>query len=193
MTLTKIQDHDQRAVDDLIGFFRRERIETITRVFAEKAQEIEDVFWQLITERFLDTAVGVNLDILGRIVRRERGPLNDDVYRAILRGKIAANLSSGTYPEVLRVVELCLNVRSTGISIEVVPEYPAAATLRVDLHPIIPGLGPYIADLITSAASNGVRVLFQYHEVGPSFAFDGQGGATMDSSYYFSTTAEGRE
>ncbi len=189
---TKITNHADRIVGDLLEQFQgKPRIEALVRVVAAKVQEIEDAFWQLMLERFLDTATGEQLDNLGRIVERERGDLGDEVYRGILRAKIAANLSSGTHPEVVRVAELAIDSATTGATAEVVLEHPAAATIRVIDQALVAGLGPHVADLLTIAASSGVRILFQYRESSPGFRFDGAGGAKFDGGYHFATTVEG--
>lgn len=192
MALTKITDHERLARADLLEQFKGlPNIEAILDVVSTKVQEIEEAFWQLLLERFLPTAIGVQLDMIGRIVLRDRANLVDDVYRAVLRGKIAANLSSGTHPEVLHVVELCIDSATTGAVAEVVLEYPAGATIRVTADPLVADLGPHVADLITIAESSGVRILFQYYETDPPFAFDGFGSAKFDGGYYFATTIEG--
>jgi len=192
MTLTKITDHAQRILDDLLEQFKdKPNLEAILTAIGRQAQDLEDAFWQLLLDRFLPNAVGAQLDIIGRIVRRDRADLSDDVYRAILRGKIAANLSSGTHPEVLRVVELCLDSDNTGAIIEVVLEYPAAVTIRVTEDALVVGLGPHVADLAQLAAGSGVRVLFTYFENDPPFAFDDAAIGFDDATVAWGTTAEG--
>lgn len=59
-------------------------------------QPLEDVLTQLDNERDLDTAVGVQLDVLGLLIGLLRGSLTDDQYRKALRVKVSQNASRGT-------------------------------------------------------------------------------------------------
>lgn len=192
MAPTKVTDHQARARDDLLQQFKGlPNIQAIVDAASAQVQDLEEALWELLINRWLPTAEGVQLDTIGRIIDRGRGTLADDVYRGVLRGKIAANLSSGTYPEVLRVVELCVDFDTTAIAITVTPEHPAAAVLSILADSLTADLGPHVADLITLAAANGVRLLFQYYETDPPFAFDGAGSAKFDGGYHFTTTIEG--
>jgi len=173
MALEIINDHADRAIANLLVQFKdRPNIEAVLRVVVGKVQEIEIAFWQLLTERLLGEAVGSQLDVIGRIIGRDRGPLDDDVYRGVLRGKVAANLSSGTWAEVVHVVALCVNSVIVGSYVEGVPEYPAAGTIRITSTPLVEGIGPHVADLVALAESSGVRILFQYYEGDYVFGFD---------------------
>ncbi len=188
----KTTDHDTRALGDLLQQFKgRPNIEAFLRAFATKAQEVENALWQLVTERWLHTAVGAQLDLLGRLLRRDRAGLSDDVYRGILRAIIAARLSSGTHPEVLRVVQLAINAAVTGGHLKITRQPPAGAEVFLDNQALLAGLGVHVADLIALAASMGIRIVFTYIEVDSAFAFDDANIGFDDSAYGWGLTSVG--
>jgi len=77
-------------------------------------QSVEDVAWQLYTERGLEAiedggpAEGVQLDTIGKIVGQERlaAFVADVDYRVALRLRIAANRSNGYWSELFNLFEL---------------------------------------------------------------------------------------
>lgn len=89
-----ITDHEAQMLDALFPEWREGLdVRRLIGVLAEKIQEAEDVYNDLITLRLLDTATGDSLDQYGDLVNFVRGNLTDDEYRLILRGKILANRS----------------------------------------------------------------------------------------------------
>lgn len=118
----------------LIGHFQEDpAMVSFSTIFGNKVQEIEDALWQLYTERGIDTAIGAQLDILGKILGYTRGGLDDDTYRLRLRGKIALNRDSGTITEILDIFALLLPT----LSLELRDTPPAGFELRI--VGIIPG------------------------------------------------------
>lgn len=118
----------------LIGHFQEDpAMVSFATIFGNKIQEIEDALWQLYTERGIDTAVGAQLDILGKILDYTRGGLDDDIYRLRLRAKIALNRDSGTIAEILSIFALLL----PGLGLELRDTPPAGFELRI--VGIIPG------------------------------------------------------
>ena len=99
--------------NDLVGkllisrFVEAEKLKAYLAAFAKQAQEIEDAIMQLLNERHLDVAEGVQLDIIGKIVGLERevlgtvlSTLTDADYRRFLKSKILAT-NNNTSREVL--------------------------------------------------------------------------------------------
>lgn len=63
-------------------------------------KEVETTFYQLLNERGIYTAIGAQLDILGKLVGEERGGRSDDLYRQAILGRISVNKASGTIDDV---------------------------------------------------------------------------------------------
>lgn len=105
-----VTDHVDQALAELLSKFspeRAPRLRRIVTVAATQSQEVEDAFQELLTERFLDNAEGVQLDIYGKLVGNiafTRGPLTDDEYRAIIRVAIQVNRSDGGAEQAIQIV-----------------------------------------------------------------------------------------
>lgn len=65
-----------------------------------QVQEIEVMFIALINERYLSTAVGAQLDGIGRVVGELRLGRSDTDYRAVLSGRIRANRANGRVEDI---------------------------------------------------------------------------------------------
>lgn len=64
-------------------------------------ESVEDTLFDLLNERSITTAVGEQLDVIGRIVGEDRQGKSDDFYRSALMGRIVANTSDCTTEAVL--------------------------------------------------------------------------------------------
>jgi len=68
-------------------------------------QELENVFFQLRDNRWLDTAVGAQLDGLGRILGLHRTSADDEEYRAALYVQVQINVSKSEPERLLALLE----------------------------------------------------------------------------------------
>lgn len=110
MTVTKTTTHVDEAKALLVEQFRgKPDLEALLSAFIAQVQDLEDVLFQLLENRWLDTASGVQLDGIGAIVGLERLGLNDDDYRTALRAQIRLNRSSGTIPDNTTILELLIS------------------------------------------------------------------------------------
>lgn len=188
-----ILDHAARAVARLKEQFKsKEGVESLLNSLAEPAQGVEDALWQLYTERSIDVAVGVQLDALGAIVGQERGGMTDDDYRRHVRARIAANRSSGTVEDVIRVLVLVVNDEDAVIEID--PQPPAAYVARVNGVAVDPTVAAIASDFLYDATSAGVRPILEYSENEPAdtFTFDvGTSGTELDAGLFADAIAGG--
>jgi hypothetical protein len=166
--------HLEEALDQLLEQFKgRPRLEAMIASYMTQIQDLETAFHDLLTERFISTAIGAQLDGIGQIVVLPRNGLTDEEYRTALRGKIRVNLSNGTPPELITIVRLMVNdpallirlveVEETTVEIEV---------LEGTLFPTNPEL---IGAFLILAKAAGVRIIFRY-----SYA------ANFDNQFVFS-------
>jgi hypothetical protein len=88
----------------------------ITALLSE-VQTAEDAALATLIGRYLDNAIGVQLDGLGDLVGEERLGRSDDDYRNAIRVRIFQNQSSGTPEEMLTLLRLLVQ-DATGIHIE---------------------------------------------------------------------------
>jgi len=127
---------------------------TETDAAAVKAlQELEDVFYELMTVRFISNATGDQLDIIGKILGRRRLVSWSDVtYRAVLYGIVWHNISNGE-PEA--VIECALAITESDF-VQYQEIYPGRIKLTWDGEPEL--LDALINQLTDEAALGGVRV-----------------------------------
>ena len=136
MSITVITDHNQEAINRLLGQFRnKDNIEDLLTIFTEQIQDLETCNTQLVTLRLLGTASGVQLDQFGKVVGQLRGGRNDEDYRIVLAGKIGVNNSEGTAEELISTFHTYSDISD----FQYFPYYPAACQIITDSIPVYPG------------------------------------------------------
>lgn len=128
----------------------KENIETWIQIYLEGVQDLEDHAWLVYTQRFLENAEGVQLDVLGDIVGEQRGGKEDPQYRIWIGVRIRLNRSFGTIKDVIDCILLATDALFT------VREYTSAAfEVRFDEHPDFPNDIQAIVKLGKAAGVNG--------------------------------------
>jgi hypothetical protein len=111
-----VTDHVEQALADLLSKYSPERAPRLRRlvtVEATQSQEVEDAFQELLTERYLDNAEGVQLDLYGKLVGNvaaSRGALTDDDYRRFIRVAIQINRSDGGAEQAIQIMAQIVEV-----------------------------------------------------------------------------------
>jgi hypothetical protein len=136
--------------------------------FVAQLQELDTVVLELYTDRWLESAIGAQLDIIGAIVGEERQGKSDDDYRDAIKVRIGINLGNGTAEDVIEVVRSFFD----DMTVQIVDYYPASFVVRL-IDPIDPltidttKLRAYIQDV----KPVGVHVVLEFYVTGP-FQFD---------------------
>jgi hypothetical protein len=78
------------------------------RSFLVQVQEIEVMLFSLMAERYLSTAVGAQLDGIGRVVGEPRSGKNDLDYRVALQGRIIRNRANSRIEDIHTLFGLLL-------------------------------------------------------------------------------------
>ena len=152
MSLTEKTNHVDEAIDNLIEQFKNKpKFQGFIRSFVNQVQELEQMFFQLLNDTVLDTAVGVQLDGIGSIVGEERQGRNDDDYRAAIRARILLNLSNGTPEDILGILSL-LNPSTV---IQLTEYFPAALTVYI-VAPLTTAEAQQMLSKLLSAKPAGV-------------------------------------
>ena len=127
MSSTYISDHITRAKNRLIEQYKgKSKVEGVIEALVKPLQELEDVLQQLKTERWVDSAIGVQLDKIGEIVGMEREyEQGDEDYRLLIKAKIIMNLNQGTPEEVIAAAKFFIGA----IFIWYLEVYPAAVDI----------------------------------------------------------------
>jgi hypothetical protein len=165
-TLEQNTAHVATGLGRLARQFRKPVVEAILTAYLAEVQAIEDAFWALLIIS-LDWNQGAHLDQIGRLVGEQRGGLGDLAYRSLVRARILANRSRGTFDDVREVLRATLNAISYGLD----PVYPAALLAELATFPGT-GLPPRIGVLVRRATAAGVGVALVSPAVaGDVFAF----------------------
>ncbi len=138
---------------------------------AEEFQELENVSYSLIVDRYLDNATGKTLEYIGGQVGMPKpvsgpGSNNDDIYRLLIKAKIAENCSDGTTPELQQILGI---FGATDIKTHDIPY--AAIEFNIFGENIIAPLS-YIKDALIRA-SDPVEIDLSKHDLTGYFGFAG--------------------
>lgn len=117
-----ILDSYQRALALLASQFRGVKedgeltnLQKLIRAIVTPVQELQDVNYELETERWLSSAVGQQLDEIGIILGLPRNlDESDSDYRERLQFQIFINTSSGTPEEIIRILKTLTNATFIG-------------------------------------------------------------------------------
>lgn len=148
--IEQITDHEIAGERRLLSQFHGSQFQTFCGIWFDKIQAIEDVLYPMIQAKYLAYATGQTLEYLGELVGMPRpiGGLaasDDEIYRALIYGKIAANVSWGTKQDIYDIVGAL-----QGTSIKVYNVYPAAVTVNYIASTVIDDCS-CIRDILESA------------------------------------------
>lgn len=152
------------------------------RAVLASVQDVENALQQLFRERRIDTAVGEQLDVLGRLVGQKRNGLSDDDYRRYVRARIAANRSNGSYEDLIKVTGLVLDDDAAYIHVR----RAGTATVIVKVEDILltMALGDIVLTFLKQAVAAGVRLILEFdiQAEADTFCFFGGPGKGFGSS-----------
>lgn len=89
----------------------------VMSVLADEFSLIEQTLATIIAYRDIDKARGMTLDLIGQNINQKRGKATDEVYRILLKSKIARNLSDGTVNTIIDVISLALSTKPSDVKI----------------------------------------------------------------------------
>ena len=142
-----ISDYTPVVQATLLSQYKRAgRLLGIVEAGCSQANNVEEAMFEIRDGFWIRNAVGVQLDILGRIYKVPRGSLSDDNYRIQLQFQ-AASLVNGNPEELLTFLSFVTGVGD----LEYFPEYPAGFAITTDETSVNRAL-------LESLAPAGVRV-----------------------------------
>ena len=147
--------------------YTKKRESVLVRLFRIVGAEFASLRQALLTtEKYhdIDQAVGASLDNIGNDVRQPRGQLNDMAYRAVIKAKIARQLSPGDIDSIKRIVAAMLDVQTADVGLRTLwqadPSEPAAVEVSAPMDALAQfNLTPtQFAGLLQRLVAGGVRV-----------------------------------
>jgi len=182
---THVADAKARLVEQ---YKRKPNIDGILQSFVQQYQDMEDVINDMFFSRFVNNAVGRQLDLFGTIVDLDRQGFDDTFYRILLNAKIGQNISSGDPERVISTLVLL-----TGAS-QVMYQNLNNATVGLAINTTIPAnLVDLIFATMQSVVMAGIRIDFivSYDATEP-FSFDGIGPIGLGFSSLAAPTTGGK-
>lgn len=101
-----ITDHVERARELMTNDLKdKPNMGAFNKAFVSEVQELEDVFYELVIQRRVETAQGAMLDQLGAVVGEARDGLSDNDYRRFVQARVETNIGEGEIPRLISVLK----------------------------------------------------------------------------------------
>jgi hypothetical protein len=155
----------------------------VLRALLAPAAALEAAMQQVLTQRAIDTAVGVQLTALGKLVGMDRqGVTDDEIYRRFVRAAVVANKSNGLIDDILTIGKLVVN--DVGAVFTLRNEGAAAFVLAISGVAVTDAVAAVLIKLIRQATGAGIRAILEYSSAAPSTVFVLDLGPSEDVGHY---------
>lgn len=152
--IERIISHVGDGLDRLLTQYKgRPRLKGWASAYLRQVQVLEDAAYDVLIARMIDNAIGVQLDVIGRIVGEFRSGRVDTVYRRFLRARIRINRSQGNTQDVLDVLAI---ITSTPLFFT---EYQPAC-LYIALSQIADEDPVLLYSMLRDTKAGGVKLVF---------------------------------
>jgi len=149
-------DHNALGYARLLWQYRGDqpRLQAFLDAHLDDVQSLEDVGMDVLVGRWPLTAIGAQLDVLGKIVGQGRGSFGDDQYRLFILARILVNKSNGRTEELMNILSVL------GAESIISSEWPGEVRLDVTSCEYPDSVG----DLIMAAKAGSGRMHFVFNE-----------------------------
>lgn len=163
---TQITDHVQQAKNRILHQYLRPHLDAsqyaistqlpklVEGLYSKGIQGFEDAVFTTIPKLDIASNSGKNLDQIGDIVGQQRNDLNDDDYRARLKGKVAVNTSNGHSDDIYRIWK----AYSSATVVLITEVFPAGIQINTDTVPSGGNL-PEVIKLIDDSLGAGISLV----------------------------------
>jgi hypothetical protein len=128
--------HVAEGISHLIDFFRSgPRNQAELAAYLDQAQEIEDMLWVLKSAFDVDTAVGVQLNYIGKKVGEPRLGRDDEQYRSAIRVRVMVNNSDGRAEQMIEIANAMFPEETYTMSVNLDEAYPRTITVYLEGDP----------------------------------------------------------
>lgn len=165
----------------LLEQFRgRPKLRALLCSYLDRMSDLE-VAIQQVREAFdIGTAVGVQLDVIGRVVGESREGRGDDDYRRFLRVRILINQSTGTPEELLAAAELVTQPDT----LTLVESFPAFVTITAFAGGAVVD-GGKVDEVLQLMKPAGVGLLYVFSGTTPAQTFKFATGTAVETNAVF--------
>ena len=150
-------DYETTAVSRLTGQFEGSpKLRAIVAAIVSQLATLENVADSLMSDRWIDTAIGAQLDGCGYIVGEQRIGRDDNAYRTAIKFRVFVNISKGTPTNLIRGLKFLTNPTDC----QYLESYPATALLFTNgffvdykIQPVMQDLAPAAISIVPVAVS----------------------------------------
>lgn len=178
----------------LVDYYNKDpnsNIGKLISILHGELQKIVDTQDKIKDWRDVDKARGSTLDRIGQNVDQPRGAATDEVYRILLKSKIARNLSKSDVNTIIQVLALALNAPVSEITVQqkfadpTDPEPAALKIIKVPLEAIAAaGMSPrQFVQIVQRTVAAGVSV--SAIQLSGTFKFSNRATQTVKTEYGF--------
>jgi hypothetical protein len=160
MALTEKLNHVAEALDNLVQQFKGSgnlALFITSWVNEVQEQELEGMWFDLLENRWIATAIGAQLDGLGSIVGEDRQGRPDAEYRVAIIARVGINVGSGTPEQIITYVTTVTD----GANVVLAEYFPAALTVRA-ITTLTVEEATIIGNLLKEIKAAGVKIDFIY-------------------------------
>ncbi|ASN70244.1 hypothetical protein 10F3_59 [uncultured Caudovirales phage] len=182
-------------ISKLTDAFQKDEKSNIGKLFLIVDEQLTAARKTLTTAekwRDIDNAKGRGLDLIGDNVAQNRGRATDEIYRVLIRGKVARNISDGTTNRIIEALAKTLNCAYEEINIYTVKEdnedEPAAIIVKKAPLEALNKVGmsaTQFSSIVQKTVAAGVRVA--YINLNGTFSFSSIPDEIETSPFGFSS------
>ena len=153
-----MMDYQKIAVDRLTGQFAGSpKLRSLVEAMVSPLADAELVADALTAERWIDSAVGAQLDGCGQIVVESRMGRDDEEYRRALKFRVFVNVSNGTPIDLMRGLAYLTQPDDA----QYIEQYPATVMLYTDGPDVDADISVTMQDIAPAGISD-VPVMVSY-------------------------------
>ena len=176
-------------LDRLLSVYSSKPDSNIAKLIAILAAELEKVkgaFEKMDEWRDIDKAQGKTLDLIGTNVNQYRGVSTDEIYRILIKSKIARNLSTGDIDTIIEVLSIALDTDPSDIVLQEEENKAAISVVKIPIERLneVGMSGAQFGLLVKKVVAAGVKV--QQVELSGTFSFASGNGIELDPEAGFS-------
>ncbi len=135
--------------------------QAVLRILLSPYAELESTAIAVLTQCSIDTAVGAQLDVIGKKVGRPRNGISDDeIYRRYCRAQVTANKSDGIIGDILTIARLVIDDDAATLNLK--NQGAAAFALEVGDIALSIDVATVLMSLLLRAVSAAVRPILEF-------------------------------
>lgn len=146
-------------------------IAKLIAILAAELDKVKGTFEKMDEWRDIEKAKGQTLDLIGTNVNQYRGVSTDEIYRILIKSKIARNLSTGDIDTIIEVLSIALDTDPSDIVLQEEENKAAISVVKIPIERLneVGMSGAQFGLLVKKVVAAGIKV--QQVELSGTFSF----------------------